>query len=316
MVGYRTIEGWSWFDSFYMGVTTLSSVGFSEVHELSPAGRSFTTVLIVLGVTGLGIWWALTTALIVELDLGGALRRRRKMKQIENLEDHYIVCGAGRVGRMVVKEMRRVGTVVVVIEADQQRAEALEEAHPDLLVLCADATRERVLLDARLSKARGLAACLADDADNLLVCLTARALNPSVATVARAYDEESMDKLRRAGADHVIAPTLTGGIRMASSLLRPNVVSFLDSAILGPDKNLRLEEARVPEGSPLAGQTLAEAGIPKRTGMIVIALKRGGNAAQQVYNPGPEHRLAEGDIMIVLGGDDQLRLLQEYARAG
>jgi voltage-gated potassium channel len=315
-VGYRAIESWSWFDSFYMAVTTVSSVGFMEVHPLTPPGRTFTVVIIALGVTGLGIWWALTTALIVELDLGGALRRRRKMKEIETLGGHYIVCGAGRVGRMIVRELRRAGRSLAVIERDPDRAAALEEAQPDLLVLCADATKERVLATAGLETARGLAACLADDADNLLVCLTARDLNATVKTVARAYDEESMDKLRRAGADHVISPTLTGGVRMASTLLRPNVVGFLDATMSGPGMDLRLEEATIPEGSRLHGKSLAEAKIPQHTGMIVIALQRGLGNGDPVYNPGPETRLAEGDVMIVLGEGSQLRSLEQYAGGG
>ncbi|NIT89844.1 MAG: potassium channel protein, partial [Gemmatimonadetes bacterium] len=286
-VGYRVIEDWSWFDAFYMAVTTVTSVGFMEVHPLSTAGRSFTTLVIVLGVTGLGIWWALITALIVELDLAGVLRRRHKMKELRQMKDHYVICGVGRVGRMVLREMRRAGKPVVVIEIDGDRAQALEEENPELLIIRADATKEKVLEEARVESARGLAACLADDGDNLLVCLTARDLNPSLATVARAYNEESMRRLRRAGADHVISPTLTGGIRMASTLLRPHVVSFLDSAIVGPGMDLRLEEATIPEASPLAGRSLGEAAIPRKTGLVVIALQRG-DTGGQIYNPGPE----------------------------
>lgn len=315
-VGYRLIEGWSWFDSFYMAVTTITSVGFMEVHPLGVTGRSFTTVVIALGVTGLGIWWALITALIVELDLAGTLRRRRKMQEIRSLTDHYVVCGGGRVGRMVFREMLRMQTPLVVIEKDPEHAARLEEEHPGLLIIAADATKERILEEARVDAARGLAACLADDADNLLVCLTARDLNPGIATVARAHDEESMDRLRRAGADHVISPTLTGGIRMASTLLRPHVVSFLDSAVVGRDLDLRLEEATIPPGSPLTGRSLAEVGIPRRTGLVVIALQGHGADTEQVYNPGPETRLAEGDVMIVLGKPDQIERLREYVLEG
>jgi len=315
-VGYRVIEAWSWFDSFYMAVTTVSSVGFMEVHPLSEQGRTFTVVIIVLGVTGLGIWWALTTALIVELDLGGALRRRRKMKEIDTLSGHYIVCGAGRVGRMIIREMQRAGRPFAVIERNPERATALEEAQPELLVLCGDATKERVLTAARVERARGLAACLADDADNLLVCLTARDLSPSLKTVARAYDEESMDKLRRAGADHVISPTLTGGVRMASTLLRPNVAGFLDATMIGPGMDLRLEETTIPEGSRFHGKSLAEAKIPQHTGLIVIAVRRALGDGDPVYNPGPDTRIAEGDVMIVLGEGSQLRKLEEHVRPG
>jgi len=313
-VGYRLIERWTWFESFYMAVTTVTSIGYMEVHPLSPAGRTFTMGVIVLGVTGLGIWWALITALIVELDLGGALRRRRKMKQLEQLADHYVICGAGRVGRMALREMQRAGVPVVVIEKDVDRANDLEEEHPSLLVLNADAVKERVLDEAHIGTAKGLAACLADDGDNLLVVLTARDLNPKITTVARAYNEESMTRLKRAGADHVISPTLTGGIRMASTLLRPHVVSFLDSAIVGPDMDLRLEEATIPEGSPVAGLLLHEARIPQRTGLVVIAVQAVASHGGQIYNPGPDTRLGAGDVVIVLGKDEQLRRLREYIR--
>jgi voltage-gated potassium channel len=315
-VGYHFIDGWSWFDAFYMAVTTVSSVGFMEVHPLTPAGRTFTMVLIGLGVTGLGFWWALTTALIVELDLGGALRRQRKMKEIQQLKDHYVVCGAGRVGRMVIRELRQAGLPLLVLERSADRATRLEDDDPDLLVLVADATKESVLAEAGVASARGLAACLADDGDNLLVCLAARDLNPRLLTVARASEEESASRLRRAGANHVISPTVTGGIRMASQLLRPHVVGFLDSAILGPGLELRLEEAVIPEGSPLNGRTLAEAKIPKKTGLVVIALQRGGVAERPIYNPGPDTTLEEGDVMIVLGREGQVRELREYASRG
>ena len=316
MVGFRHIEGWTWFESLYMAITTVSSVGYMEVHPLSVPGRTFAIMIIALGVVGLGIWWALMTALIVELDLGGALRRRKKMKRMEEMKDHYVVCGAGRVGRMVTREIHQSGLPLVVIERDPDRALALEEQYPDAIVLAADSTKERILAEAGVERAKGLAACLADDGDNLLVCLTARHLNPELTTVARAVDEESVERLSRAGADHVIAPTLTGGIRMASTLLRPHVVSFLDAAIVGPGIDLRLEEATLPAESPLAGRTLADARIPQTTGLVVIAIKKGDGDASQSYNPGPHTVLGEGDVMIVLGQEDQVQKLRDYARSG
>lgn len=311
--GYMLIEGWDLFDALYMAVTTITSVGFMEVFPLSEGGRLFTMGLIALGVTGLGIWWALTTALIVELDLGGVLRRHRIMRKIQSVSDHYIVCGAGRMGRVVIGEMRHVGQPFVVIERDAARIAQLQETHPDTLVIEGDATREQTLQTAGVDRARGLAACLQEDADNLLVCITARDLNGKLAITARAYNEESVDKLRRAGAEHVVSPNRTGGIRMAFSLLRPYVVSFLDCVIGDAGIELRLEQAAVPSGSHLIGRTLAEAKIPQRTGLIVLGLRRAGQEGPPIYNPGPETRLAEGDVMIVLGGSEQVRQLKEYA---
>ncbi len=281
-VGYRLIERWDWFSSFYMAVTTVSSVGFMEVEPLSPGGRAFTMLLIVFAVTGLGIWWGLTTALIVELDLGGLLRRRRIMKKVSDLTNHFIVCGGGRMGRVVVEELYTTGKPFVVIE-----------------------------------RASGLAACLTDDGENLLLCLTARGMRADMTIVARAAYQESLDKLRRAGADHVMSPIVTGGLRIASMLLRPSVVSYLDVATTGADEMaLRLEETDIPESSSLVGRSLAEAKIPQRTGLIVMSVRhrRGGSTA--THNPGPETRLEAGDVLIVLGRQEQAQQLRDYIRKG
>ncbi len=312
MAGYMAIEDWPWQDALYMAVTTVTSVGYMEVHELSDGGRTFTMILIFLGITGLGIWWALTTALIVELDLGGVLRRRRIMNRIDKLSNHLIVCGAGRMGHVVIAEMAAAGHPFVVIEQLAARIAQVRETYPDILAIEADATRESSLLAAGVENASGLATCLADDADNLLVCLTARELNENIPTVARAYNEESVEKLRRAGADHVISPYQTGGIRMAFSLLRPAVISFLDCAISDAGIEMRLEQATVPAGSHLVGQTLAEARIPQETGLIVLALRRG-VAGPPIYNPGPEARLEAGDVMILIGASEQVEALRNYA---
>jgi voltage-gated potassium channel len=313
MVGYMLIEHWRWFEALYMAVTTVTSVGFMEVRPLTPTGRTFTIVLIFLGVTGLGMWWALTTALIVELDLGGVLRRRRIMRSIENLKNHFIVCGAGRMGRVVVAELVQSGHPFVVIENNPSRLAMLLELHSDILMIEGDATREQTLRSARIARASGLATCLADDADNLLVCITARHLNPELTTVARAYNEESVEKLRRAGAEHVISPNQSGGIRMAFSLLRPYVVSFLDCVIADAGLELRLEQATIPATSHLVGQTLAEARIPQRTGLIILGLRQAGEDGPLTYNPGPETRLEAGDVMIVMGGAPQVQQLRDYA---
>ncbi len=317
MVGYRLTEGWGWYDAFYMSVTTISAVGFMEVHPLTSYGRSVTTGLIVLGITGLGIWWGLITALILELDLAGLLRRRRSMREVSRMSNHFIVCGGGRMGKVVIGEMAQSGRRFVVIESQPSRAGVLQKDYPDVHVLEEDATREQTLMSAGIDKADGLAACLTNDADNLLLCLTARGLRQDLTIIARAADEENIDKLGRAGADHVISPSVTGGVRLASMLLRPSVVSFLDVATTGVgDVTLRLEEADIPEESPLAGISLAEARIPQQTGLIVLALRRGGRAGPAQYNPGPETTLEAGDVMIVLGQDEQVERLREYVRRG
>ncbi len=256
-VGYRFIERWDWFNSFYMAVTTVSSVGFMGVEPLSPAGRAFTILLILLAITGLGIWWGLITALIVEFDLSGLLRRRRIMRKVSGLTNHFIVCGGGRMGRVVVEELYTLGKLFVVIERDAASGAAILDQYPGVLLITGDATKEHTLTEAGVERASGLAACLRDDADNLLLCLTARGMRSEMTIVARAAYQESLDKLQRAGADHVMSPIVTGGLRIASMLLRPSVVSYLDVATTGADEMaLRLEENGHP-GELLAGRALA-----------------------------------------------------------
>jgi len=313
-LGFQRVEGSPVFESLYMAVTTVTSVGYMEVRPLSPAGRIFAMVLIGLGVTGLGIWWGLITALIVELDLKELLRERRTMREIGKLKDHFIVCGIGNMGKIVAEEMAQSHIPYLVVEKNEGRIRELREVDPTVLVIEGDATKEHTLRDARIEKARGVAVCLTADADNLFVSLTARGLNADLTIVARAQDEEALQKLKRAGADHTISPNMTGGVRMASMLIRPSVVSFLDVATTSAGFSLRLEETAVREGSPLTGHTLAEARIPQETGLVVLALQR--SAEDFLFNPGPETRLEAGDVLVTLGRPEQITGLRAYVGGG
>jgi voltage-gated potassium channel len=262
-MGYMRIESWSFSDAWYMTATTITAVGYDEVHPLSQAGRNLTMLLIVGGITGLGLWFALLTSLIVELDLANVLRRRKSMKAIAELKDHILVCGAGRTGRRVVQEVVFLDHDVVVMERDGSKIDELRELYPDILVVEGDATQDHHLEEAGIRRAQGLMACLSSDMDNVYLCLSARELHPGMTVIARAYEEESMDKLYRAGATHVVNPNLSGANRMAAMMLRPSVVSFLDVATRSPDLALRIEQTTIAPGSPVAGQTLAEAKIPQ-----------------------------------------------------
>ncbi len=313
VVGYARIEGWGVWDSLYMTVITLTAVGYAEVNPLSEAGRGFTMVLLGAGITSMGIWFALLTALIVELDLRDVFRRRQTMKEIEKMDDHVIVCGAGGTGRQVVTELVDLGQPFVVIERDPDQAEQIYEIAPDAQVVVADATEDQALEQAGIDRARGLVTCLSADTDNLFVCLSARDLRADLEIVARAYHDETMPKLYRAGANHVVSPNITGAIRMASVLLRPTVVSFLDVATRSPDLALRMEQTSISEDSPLAGMSLQEARIPQETGLIVIALRKSGAESHDfVFNPVAETRLEPGDEIIVLGRPDQIVKLRKY----
>jgi len=314
-VGFALFPGWSVSDAFFMTVITLSSVGYAEVHPLTEGGRVFATFLLIGGVTSVGVWFALITATLVEMDLAHAFRRRRTMKEIQKVRDHVIVCGGGRMGRQVLKELRKARTPYVLIEIDGQAAAETYDLDPDALILEGDATHDDVLVEARIGYARGLVCTLSQDTDNLFVCLTGRDLQPNLTIVSRAYDEDAASKLRKAGADHVISPNVTGGIRIASVLLRPEVVSFLDVVTRGEDLDLLLEEIHVPEGSPLAGRSLAEAEIPRKTGLIVLAIRHGeGRAHPFLYNPGPTEEIEPGARLIVLGRPDQMDGLRAALR--
>ena len=273
-LGYIVVERQDLGDALYMTVITLTAVGYEEVWDLTTVGRGFTMFLLLAGISWLGFWFASITSLIVELDLQDALRRRRSMREIAKMEGHVIICGAGRTGRQVAQELETVTHDFVVIERDPHRIEELREYIPDVHVLEGDATHDQTLLDAGVLEAKGLITCLSADTDNLYVCLSARDLAARLTIVARAYEEESIDKLYRAGADQVISPNVSSAIRMASVLLRPSVVSFVDIATRSPDLKLRMEQTVVSEGSTVAGKTLEEARIPQETGLIVIAIGR------------------------------------------
>lgn len=313
VLGYGLIEGWGFSDSLYMTAITLTAVGYEEVHPLSLRGQYFTMLLLAGGITLMGIWFGVVAALLVELDLNDILSKRKKMKRLEEVRDHVIICGGGRTGRQVMQEFSDLGQPFVLLEQDSARAAELEAEFPDALIVQADATHDDKLEEAGIERASGLVACLSADADNLFVCLSARNLRPDLMIVARGYEEDTMSKLYRAGADHVISPNISGAIQMASFILRPAVVSFLDVATHSPDLSLRLEEATVAGGSHLAGLTLAQARIPQKTGLIVIALrKQGAGPTEVVFNPGADALLEGGDTLIALGTPQQVVALRKY----
>jgi voltage-gated potassium channel len=316
-VGYLLImDGWSVSDAVYMTVITLSAVGYGEVRPLTEAGRLFTMVLLLGGITWMGLWFALITSFIVELDLTNVLRRRRTMRDIGQMRNHFIVCGAGRTGRQVAEELEAHGAPWVILDRDPSRIEEILTFIPDAYTIEADATIDQSLLEAGLKEARGLISCLSADTDNLFVSLSARDLNPDLTIVVRAYEEETMDKLYRAGATYVVSPNVSGAIRMASVLLRPSVVAFLDIATRSSRLALRMEQANIGPDSHLAGKTLAEARIPQETGLIVIGLrKRDAEEHEFVFNPIATTRLESGDEMIVLGREEQIASLKAYANA-
>ncbi len=313
IAGYMVIEGWSLRDAAYMTVISVTMVGYQEVHPLSPTGQYFTMGLLALGLTGLGVWFALITSFVVEMDFLTTFQRRRMLREVEQLSNHIIVCGAGRTGLRLLAELEPAREDVVVIERNPSRVAQIRDEHAGVPVVEGDATQDNDLEAAGIARARGLMACLGNDRDNLFVCLSAKTLNPEIKVVVRAYDEESTEKLYRAGADHVVSPNVTGAIRMASVMLRPSVVSFLDVATRSRTMSLRMEQATVGSGSILDGRSLREALVRRETGLMVIAVRKASGDGEFVFNPAAELRLDHGDEVIVLGEPEQIERLREQS---
>jgi voltage-gated potassium channel len=306
-LGYMLIEKWPPLDSLYMTIITLTTVGFGEIRELSEAGRLFTIFLILFGIGTVGYGVGNLAAFLIEGRLQDLFRERRMERDIENLEDHIILCGYGQNGAHAGEELRRSGILFLVIEKDTEKVERLREE--GLLVLQGDATEDETLRKAGIERAYGLITALPQDADNVYVTLTARGFNPDLTIVAMATSESAERKLLRAGANRVISPSEIGGRRMASVLIRPEVVNFLDVMMHGDDLELRLEEVRIQEGSHIVGKSIRDCRIREHTGALVIAYRPRGKPL--VVNPAAETVLQPGDVLIVMGKEGQIEYLRE-----
>jgi len=307
--GFVWIEGWSWFDAFYMALITLTTVGYQELYPLSTAGRVFNSILIAIGVTTVFLAIGLITQFAIEAELDQMFGRRRRKRMLEKLQDHYIVCGGGRVGRAVIRELVRSQARFVLADNSDQRVQwALEVGHTAVL---ADATQDETLRSLRIERAAGLVAALPTDAENVYVVLTARGMNQSLNIVARATDEQAHAKLRQAGANVVFTPYAYTGHRLAQALLRPHVVSFLDmaSAFEGADLDIQIEQIRVGQRADCADQSLEQARLPQRYGVIVLAVvKRQG---KMQFNPSAHTLVEPGDVLIAIGESSKLRDLEK-----
>jgi voltage-gated potassium channel len=296
-VGYRLIEGAGWWDSFYMTVITLTTVGYREVFPLSRAGEMFTVVLLFAGL-GLILLVAMEIGrTVLEGELREVFGQARRTRMIGNLSNHEIVCGWGRMGQAVVEELRRAGRQVVAVELREEKVQRLHGL--GVPVVAGDGTTEATLREAGIERARGLVACLNDDAHNVYTVLTARSLNPGLYIVARAGEEGAEGRLKRAGADRVVSPYRHGGVRLAHVLMKPAVVDFLDLSLRpGGDVGLELQQLVLPASAPLVGQTLAEADLRRRWKVGVVAVQR---AAAIFPNPEADFAFEGGDVLVVLG---------------
>ena len=310
--GFALMPEYSLSDAFFMTVITVSAVGYGEIQTLTDGGRVFASFMIAGGIVTLAIWFALITATLVEMDLTQTLKRRRTMKRINDVDDHVILCGVGRTGLAAIKRFVARGTPYVAIESVPAHLDDARQLDPHALVIEGDATDDDALMAAGIDRAQGLIAALSADTDNAFVCLAARELNPDLTIVGRARAEESVSKLRKAGADRVVTPAATSGIQLASLVRRPDITLFTDFGTQGDPMELLLEQVTVSESSEVAGLTLDEAQIRARTGLLVVAIQRSGDVGGEgpVYNPGPEERVWPGDLLVVLGPPPGFALLQ------
>ena len=305
--GYMAIEGWSAFDAIYMTVITLTTIGFLEVHELSVAGRTWTMALALGGAFTIAAAATFVLRSIVSGELGKALGKQRMEKTLANIHDHVIVCGYGRVGRLVVDEFVGAGVSVVVIERDAARLEGLAHLH-----IVGDAADDRVLEHAGIKRARAVVTVVPADADNLYVTMSARLLNDKVFIVSRSEGDAAEDKLKRAGANRVVSPTTIGGQRVAQAVLRPAVLDFVDLATRTQHLELQMEEVVLRPSSPLVGQELKAARLRDRADVLIVAIQK--PDGRMVFNPALDVVFATGDRLVVLGSRQALDALETIAR--
>ncbi|MGD8371266.1 MAG: potassium channel protein [Syntrophobacterales bacterium] len=301
--GYMILEQWNFLDSLYMTVITISTVGFSEVKPVSDQGRILTMTILVSGLGVLGYLVGSLTRTLVEGQLLEVMGRKRLERQIKALKDHYIICGYGRVGRIVCEEIKRTRpTSLVVIDKESYVTTKVEEdGH---LYILGDATEEECLLKAGIRSAKGLATALDSEADNVYITITARGLNPKLYILARAGRIGSEKKLVHAGANVVVSPHQIGGFRMAQALLRPTVTEFFDFTLADPEIAFTIEEIPVSPTSKLYDVTLVDSGIRRQFDLIVVAIKKA--SGEMLYNPASHTQIEIGDTLIALGQKSNL----------
>lgn len=296
--GYMDIERSTFVDGLYMTMITITTVGYGEVFPLSQEGKLFTIILLMLGVGLVMFFLSKITEAVVEGGLRAVYGRIKMNQQVSRLTNHYIVCGFGRIGRVICKLFKENNYPFVVLDNSPEEIKNLAEL--EYLFVEGEAANDDLLEKAGVKKAKGLIAVVSSDADNVFIVLSARGLNTNLFIMARSSGVEGVEtKLLRAGADKVISPYYIGGCRMAQLVLRPTVTDFIDLTVHGGELGLRLEELDVPENSQSVNKNLIDSGIRKNFDLIVVAIKRA--AGEMIFNPHPKTKILAGDTLVVLG---------------
>ncbi len=309
--GFTLIEGWSAWDAFYMTLTTVTTVGYREIHPLSGPGEVFNAALIVAGVGTVLYTLSALMALLVEGELHDRWSQRRRGRMLSELDRHFIVCGYGRIGRIIAEEFQRQRVPFLIVEHDPHLAQTAVEA--GLVAVSADATNEDMLKRVGIERARGLIAAVGTDAENVYIVLTARLLRPDLFIIGRAETEDARRKLLRAGADRVVSPYQIGALQLAQTALRPAVVDFVQLATSSENLELTMEQVRLEEGSDLVGRSIVDANLRQRFRVIVVAIQRADGRME--FNPSSDTTMNRGDQLVVLGPPDNLRKLEALAGA-
>jgi voltage-gated potassium channel len=307
-LGFRLLEGWSWADSLYTTIQTVTTVGYGDVTPQTHAGRAFASIYMLVAVGVVLYILTSTVQTIVQSEMIATFGERRRHREMQKLKDHFIICGAGRVGSRLIREIQRSGVPHAVIEKDEAKVAHMVEAGAPVIV--GDATLEETLRQAGVDRARGLAACLPDDADNVYVVLIARDLNHNLHIVARAVEEQAEPKLIKAGANRVVAPTITGSHRMAQALMRPAVADFMDS-ITAEHLDLSFEQIEVAHGSAYAGKKMRDTNISSELNVVIVAIRR--RQGEMTFNPSGDALIDAGDILIAIGRAESLMRMSALA---
>lgn len=302
-LGFYFIEGWSLLDSFYTAVTTMTTVGYGDFAPRSVAGKIFTVAVIIFGVGMMLYAFSLMAELFIESRLLRILGRGKLQKTIDKMNNHYIICGCGRIGFLICRELAGEKTPFVVVD---NNPEVIQKIQDEGFVYCkGDATQDKILIDAGIKRAKGIVCVLPTDAENLYVILTAKELNNEIYILSRSEEEESEHRLVRAGADRVMSPYTLGGSRMAMAILRPAMLDFIEITTRRQSLELRMEEIEVCDGSLLIGKSLEDSEIRQRYGLIIVAVKK--DSGKMIFNPLANYTIANGDRLIAMGEDKNVK---------
>jgi voltage-gated potassium channel len=306
-IGFHSIEKWSFIDSFYVTITTLSTVGYGDFTPRTAEGKFFTVFIIIFGVGTMFYSLVLMAETFVEARLRSLLGRGKLEKIIKKMNNHYIICGGGRIGFLICRELIAGKMPCVVID---NNPEVIQRAQDEgFICFKGDATQDKILIAAGIKRAKGIVCVLPSDAENLYVILTAKELNQQIYIMSRSEEEESEHRLIRAGADRVMSPYTLGGMRMAMAILRPAMLDFIEITTRRQSLELRMEEISVCKGSPIISLSLEESGIRQRYGLIIVAVKK--DSGKMIFNPMANYIIAEDDRLVAMGEDENVKKFTE-----